>query len=233
MKKINVFIIILSLILVCSFAAGCSKSEYPKPAEEIFVETDTEHETQQKYPIPEMTEEEKRLAEIEGYLASLGYKTNDIIDNGESKLFDKGCYTYSLKFAYESDTYGIDGIIYQMSEAPYEIYRGYENSELFLVWKDGGPKTDEQERMEYLAPTLKGMDVETKYSLITKERDSAIHADNWRELGELQPECQDIIYIAERKNFYQVQYDGDTCYGYIHGSEIGTSDNQWFWIAIY
>lgn len=229
MKRIKFLAFTLSFILLCCIFTGCSKNTTPQPVAKTS-DSPSEKITPQPVEKPEMTEEEKRLSELNGYLKSIGHKIEDTTDFGEKTTIRGIYHYYILNFSYNTEKFDANYFIIQEMKSPYRIYRAYENSESFLVWKDGKPMTDEQELMEELAPTLEGMDTESKYKLITETRACVMTIENWRDLGELNPDCQDIVYISERKNFYQIQYENNIRYIYIHGRELNTSDDEWYWV---
>lgn len=161
------------------------------------------------------------LSELENYLEYYGFSIDDVSYSGTVQIHDKMHYEYKYN--------DYDSYLYVCSEYPYSIYTGRPNSHASLSWENGEPITRVQKTKRELAETLYGMAVLEQYNAVIDAR-QGMYYDEWRDLGELQPDCEEITYLEDfYDQFYQYKYVDGQGYVYMNIQEKGFSSSEWIW----
>lgn len=165
-------------------------------------------------------------SELENFLAYNEMSMNDITYIEKTQLFnnDEKYYCYRFK--------NYDSCLYICERSPYSIYIGKPYSNVDLVWENGEPVTVAQKRKEELSEEILDMSVEEQYDIIFEEK-FGMYYDEWRDLGELQLDCQELIYLSDFYNqFYQYKYVDNQGYVYVNMTELDGTESKWVWAKV-
>lgn len=166
------------------------------------------------------------LIEFKKYLSSVEMSIYDLtyIETLKTEYGYRYCYKINKVSGENSLEY-----IYFDDYAPYSVYYGEPGSELYLVWENGESITFVQKTKKDICDNLYTMSLQEQYDTIMEEV-WGMHSDQWRDLGELQPDCQEIVYLGDfYEQFYQYKEMNQRGYVFINATEIGGQESTWVW----
>ena len=166
---------------------------------------------------------------------------NGIREISGEPFYDYIIYEKSVKMAYDNknDRYYADGLnkyhIYIELTEPFRIYIGADapggSDAIEIKSINGEPITENEYIKSGWKEAIEGLDVQSQYTKIYEAR-FGMDYDYWRDIGELQPDCQKMIYLDGQIDFFQFKEENGKEYVYVKKTDLGNDSEDWIWVEL-